>query len=85
MQIQHTPHTGLSFLYNIRFGCYDFAATVETVRTDVVAQMGFAGIWLNGKGLCGQCVVCAAHATLGSGFSVLLYSHGITPRDSLFF
>jgi hypothetical protein len=54
-------------------------ATVKTVRRHVVTTMNFAGCGI-GRQSCGaQRIVRATHTALGTGLSVLLYSHGFAP------
>src|SRR5574343_512676 len=51
------------------------AATVEAVRADVVAQVGFAGGRLDSDARHGQGVVRTVHAALGRRLLVLLDGH----------
>ena len=49
---------------------------VETIGSHVVTTMNFATGLINSQGCGGQCIVGTTHATLGAGFTVLLYGHG---------
>ena len=53
----------------------NLAATVETVRADMVTQMRFAGGWLNSGCWSNQKIVRTMHAALGRGLFVLLNCH----------
>ena len=59
----------------ISLGIQNLAATVKTVRADVMTQVHFTGRRLNRGGRRGQKVVSTVHATLGGGFLVLLNGH----------
>jgi hypothetical protein len=52
-----------------------FAATVETVRGDVVAQVYLTGALLDGQGIRLKRIMGATHIASGTGFFVLLNSH----------
>jgi hypothetical protein len=56
-------------------GLEDFTATVETVRADVVTQVGFAGGRLDCQVWCNQEIVRTVHAALGRGLLILLNCH----------
>ena len=56
-------------------GLQDFTATVETVRADVVTQVGFAGGRLDCQVRCGQEIVRTVHAALRRGLLILLNCH----------
>jgi hypothetical protein len=56
-------------------GLDHFATTVETVRADVVAQVGLAGGRLDGQVRCNQEIVRTVHAALGRGLLILLNCH----------
>jgi hypothetical protein len=53
----------------------DFLATIVAIRAHVVAQMNFAGAWLDSQGQRVQEVMRTVHATLGRRFLVLLNCH----------
>jgi hypothetical protein len=57
------------------FGLQHFAATVETVRADVVTQVSLTSRWLNSQRRRSQKVVCTMHTALRRGLFVLLNSH----------
>jgi hypothetical protein len=57
------------------FGLDDFAATVETVRADVVAQVRFAGGRLDSQVRGDEEIVRTVHAALGRGLLILLNCH----------
>ena len=56
-------------------GLQNLAATVKTVRTDVMTTMRFAGGRLDCDRWRDEEVVRTMHAALGRGFLVLLNSH----------
>jgi hypothetical protein len=66
---------GSFFRGDIFLGRDDPAPAVETVRADMMAKMRLAGDGIDGQSLGGQGVMGTAHASLGTGFSVLLDSH----------
>jgi len=60
--------------------CFDYLlATVKAVRRYVVTTMNFTGGRISAQSSGAQSIVGTAHATLGTGLSVLLYSHDYAP------
>jgi hypothetical protein len=56
-------------------GLQDFATTVEAVRADVVAQVGFTGGWLDCQVWGNQEIVRTVHTALRWGLLILLNCH----------
>lgn len=53
----------------------DLATTVVAIRRNMVTAMRGTGLLVLGQGRGAQRIVCATHATLGTGFTVLLNGH----------
>jgi len=56
-------------------GLGNLTTTVVAIWSDVVAQMSLTALRIGRERWAGQCVVRAAHSTLGTSLFVLLYSH----------
>jgi hypothetical protein len=63
------------FISDVSFGFEHFTATVKACGADVVPQMGFARVGLNGNARATQCVVGTMHAAFRRRFFVLLNGH----------
>lgn len=65
---------------SVLLGRHNLLAAVETVRTDVVTAVHFAGTGFDGRGRVGEEVVSTVIAALAGRFFVLLNSHFLIPH-----